>query len=277
MYKVIKLAIEQEGYLEKKTNAQLDDKTANAGSNNWNKFARDLDLLNIYNGKKNGYHWCDIFVDWCFITGYGEALGLQMTYQPKGGSGAGCTSSASYYKRNNAFFKTPVAGDQIFFTKDKGATYYHTGLVIEVSNGYVYTIEGNTSSLPGVVENGGCVRRKSYPLSAAYIGGYGRPNYALVADIEKGELDMDETTLRRIIKEEIEAANKNRLYKTYAQVPDVYKPAIQWLFDQGLLNGYDGGTDLNVATKMDNTINVDETFCRLAFVAYNAITKGIIA
>ena len=33
------------GYIEKDTNAQLDDKTANAGDGNWNKYARDLDAL----------------------------------------------------------------------------------------------------------------------------------------------------------------------------------------------------------------------------------------
>ena len=60
------------GYLEKETNAQLDDKTANAGDNNWNKYARDLDALGIvYNFNKNGYAWCDIFTDWCFIHTFG--------------------------------------------------------------------------------------------------------------------------------------------------------------------------------------------------------------
>lgn len=41
------------GYIEKDTNAQLDDKTANAGDGNWNKYARDLDALGVvYNGKR---------------------------------------------------------------------------------------------------------------------------------------------------------------------------------------------------------------------------------
>ena len=60
------------GYIEKETNAHLDDKTANAGDGNWNKYARDLDALGVvYNGKKNGYAWCDIFTDWCFIQTFG--------------------------------------------------------------------------------------------------------------------------------------------------------------------------------------------------------------
>ena len=67
------------GYIEKDTNAQLDDKTANAGDGNWNKYARDLDALGVvYNGKKNGYAWCDIYTDWCFIQTFGLELGLKL-------------------------------------------------------------------------------------------------------------------------------------------------------------------------------------------------------
>ena len=75
------------GYIEKDTNAQLDDKTANAGDGNWNKYARDLDALGVvYNGKKNGYAWCDIFTDWCFIQTFGLELGLKLLCQAIVGS-----------------------------------------------------------------------------------------------------------------------------------------------------------------------------------------------
>ena len=43
----------------------------------------------------------------------------------------------------------------------------------------VHTVEGNTSSEPGVVANGGCVREKHYPLDSPVIAGYGRPDYAM--------------------------------------------------------------------------------------------------
>lgn len=56
---------------------------------------------------------------------------------------------------------------------------------MKVENGRVYTVEGNTSSLAGVVENGGCVREKSYTLSYSRIGGYGRPDYSLVKEEEE--------------------------------------------------------------------------------------------
>lgn len=192
--RLLAVATAEIGYLEKKTNAQLDDKTANAGSNNWTKYARDLDAIGFYIGKKNGYAWCDMFVDWCFVQAFGEALALALTFQPKPSYGAGCTSSANYYKNKGRFFKSdPKPGDQIFFTKDGGKSMNHTGLVVEVKGGRVYTIEGNTSSASGVVANGGCVRKKSYSLTYAKIAGYGRPDYNIVPK-EKEEPNMDAST-----------------------------------------------------------------------------------
>lgn len=182
------------GYVEKKSNSQLDDKTANAGSNNWNKYARDLDALGVvYNGKKNGYAWCDIFVDWCFIHTFGLETGVALLCQEKNGCGAGCTYSARYYKQKGRFHTTdPKPGDQIFFSDDGGKTSYHTGLVVDVRGGKVYTIEGNTSSTPGVVANGGMVRDKSYSLSYAKIVGYGRPDYSIIKE-EPEMSNIDET------------------------------------------------------------------------------------
>lgn len=179
--KLIATARGELGYLEKASNSQLDSKTANAGHANYTKYARDLDNWGVYHAKKNGYAWCDMYVDWCFIQTFGLETAMQMTFQPMGGYGAGCTASAQYYKEVRRFCENdPQPGDQIFFSKDGGKTMCHTGLVEKVANGRVYTIEGNTSSAPGVVENGGCVRNKSYSLDDPSIGGYGRPNFALV-------------------------------------------------------------------------------------------------
>lgn len=196
--KLLSVALAEDGYLEKSSNSQLDDKSANAGRGNWTKYARDLDKLKVYNGAKNGYDWCDIFVDWCFAHTFGLALGLQLTCQPQGGYGAGCTGSANYYKSCNRFHKKdPQPGDQIFFTNDNGKTMCHTGIVEKVADGKVYTIEGNTSAAEWMVANGGCVRRKSYSLSYNRIGGYGRPDYSLV----KEEKEVDKTEAKKIVKE----------------------------------------------------------------------------
>lgn len=190
--KVLSIARAEIGYLEKKTNAQLDSKIANAGDNNWTKYARDLDAMNVYNGPKNGYSWCAVFCLWCMVKAFGLETALKMTGQKLGGYGASCTELVKCYKSIGQFYKyEPQPGDQIFFSQDNGQSFYHTGLVERVQNGKVYTIEGNTSSAAGVIDNGGAVQDKSYSLSYAKIGGYGRPNYSMIKEDE----DMDIPTL----------------------------------------------------------------------------------
>jgi len=184
--KVIDIALAEVGYLEKKTNSQLDSKTANAGYGNYTKYARDLDNISgFYNGKKNGYAWCDIFVDWCFVQAFGTEKALELLCQPKKSTGAGCEFSMNFYRKKGHLYSCPKIGDQIFFQENGEIS--HTGLVYKVDSSRVYTIEGNTSSASGVVANGGCVAKKSYSLNSNYIAGYGRPNYEDNSDIDDSD------------------------------------------------------------------------------------------
>lgn len=223
--KVIEVAKAEVGYLEKKTNSQLDSKTANAGSANYTKYARDIDNIKGYfNGAKNGYAWCAVFVNWCFIKAYGAAAAKSLLCQPATNSyAAGCMQAVNYFKNKNQFYKTPKVGDQIFFYDSVGDAA-HTGLVYKVDGSYVYTIEGNTSSASGVVANGGSVAYKSYPLNYSRICGYGRPKYDVAATttttttkaattsqidmptIRKGDVDSGKTygavhTLQRLLRQ----------------------------------------------------------------------------
>ncbi len=173
--KVIAVAAAEIGYKEKKSNSQLDDKTANAGSGNYTKYARDFDQKypKWYNGKKNGYAWCDMFVDWCFLTAFGYENALRLLCQPEKSAGAGCTYSLRYYKNKGQFHTSgPKPGDQIFFgTSLDNST--HTGIVESVDTKQVHTIEGNTSDQ---------VARRNYALTNSRILGYGRPAYDTVKE-----------------------------------------------------------------------------------------------
>ena len=184
--KVIEVALAEVGYLEKETNSQLDDKTANAGDNNYTKYARDLNALNFYNGNKQGVAWCDMFVDWCMVQAYGKDVALAITFQPIDNTrnyGAGCKYSRQYYEQNGMLFYTPEIGDQIFFYNSSKSTISHTGLVYDVDGTYVYTVEGNTSGASGVIANGGGVCKKKYALNYNRLAGYGRPNYGMKYEV----------------------------------------------------------------------------------------------
>ena len=185
--KVVAVMLAEVGYLEKKSNSQLDSKTANAGYNNYTKYARDLDAIGFfYNGPKNGYPYCDVFYDWCHVQAFGVDAALELLCQPSKSYGAGCDYSAGYYKKKGQFHKTgPKIGDQIFFWNSKKTAPGHTGGVTKVDSTYVYTCEGNTSGASGVIANGGGVCEKKYKLNDPCIYGYGRPNY----DPEPGEAE----------------------------------------------------------------------------------------
>ena len=155
------------GYLEKKSNSNLDSKTANAGSGNYTKYWRDMDK------SLQGSAWCDCFVSWCFKQAYGASAntilcgGLHCFYTP---------DSAQYYKNCGRWYAKPQRGDQIFFRNSERIC--HTGIVYKVDSSKVYTIEGNTSAGSQVIPNGGAVCKKSYDLSNSRIAGYGRPKYS---------------------------------------------------------------------------------------------------
>lgn len=175
---VVSIAKEEIGYLEKKSGSGLDDKTANAGSGNYTKYARDLDAIEgFYNGKKQGFAWCDVFVDWCFVQAFGAEKAKTLLCQPDKSCGAGVDWSARYFRQAGRLHtRGPKAGDQIFF-QDSSGEPGHTGIVTAVADGRVYTIEGNTSGETGVVDNGGGVWAKSYDPEDPKICGYGRPDY----------------------------------------------------------------------------------------------------
>lgn len=167
--KVIKIARAQLGYLEKKSNSNLDSKVENAGNNNYTKYARDLYPT------LQGQPWCDMFVDWCFVKAFGKVDARRLL----GGFSAYTPTSAQHYKDMGLWSTYPQPGDQIFFKNS--VRIHHTGIVVNVKDGIVYTIEGNTSSLDGIVEpNGGGVWDKSYLRGCTSIAGYGRPKWELV-------------------------------------------------------------------------------------------------
>ena len=132
---VLNTARAELGYHEKESNKDLDNKTANSGDSNWNKFAREFDekYPNFYNGRKNGFPWCDIFVDYLFLVNFGYEKTLQLLCQPERSCGAGCKYSANYYRNMGKFHtKDPNPADQIFFGNEYEVT--HTGIVEEVGS-----------------------------------------------------------------------------------------------------------------------------------------------
>ncbi len=122
-------------------------------------------------GCSSRIEWCACFVSWCADQcGYIEN-GIIPKY-------AGCVTGANWFKQRGQWADNsiePTPGMIIFFDWDhKGGSGSqdgradHTGIVEKVENGYVYTVEGNTTD--------SCAERR-YPIGYYEILGYGIPAY----------------------------------------------------------------------------------------------------
>lgn len=167
--KVIDIAAAEVGYLEKRSLSQLDEKTANAGSNNYTKYWRDMAP------GMQGQPYCNAFVNWCFVKAFGENVAKKLLCTD-GAWSYYTPTSAGYFKAKGQYYKSnPKVGDIIYFKNTERIC--HVGIVYKVDSTRVYTIEGNTSGGSTLIANGGGVAKKSYPLGYSRIDGYGRPNY----------------------------------------------------------------------------------------------------
>lgn len=161
---LITTARKEIGYREKRSNKNLDSKTANAGYNNYTKYARDVDSW--YQGDP----WCAMFISWCTMKTYGlntaERLLKDWPYV-----------ACRYLPYSLPSYNTPKKGDIVLFYN--GSDYGHTGLVTKVQGTRFWTIEGNTKKVTEVVPEGYCVCEKSYYIKNLPRVKFCRPQYQI--------------------------------------------------------------------------------------------------
>lgn len=150
-----------DGYLEKKSNAYLDDFKKNAGYNNYTRFARDVNSWGQPGCQAQP--WCAEYQFWKLVN----VLGITRALQIMGGGFYNCKSITNHAKSNGTWHKSPKVGALIIFRNGS-----HVGSVRSFNGSVVYTNEGNASSAAGVVANGGAVRNKSYAINDSAIDGY---------------------------------------------------------------------------------------------------------
>ena len=174
--KVILIAKNEEGYLEKKSNNQLDDKTANAGSANYTKYWRDI------KPDYQGQPWCAAVISWCFMKAFGlDNAKKLLKHWPY----VYCPTLGKLFARN----ANPKIGDVVIFYHN--GTFTHTGLVTAVIGDRFYTIEGNTSGASGIIANGGGVCAKSYLNSQMPGTKFCTPDYSIVSNAVNKPSDIN--------------------------------------------------------------------------------------
>lgn len=165
--KLIQIAKDEIGYLEKASNSQLDSKTANAGENNYTKYWRDI------KPDYQGQPWCAAFVSWCFMKAFGQEKAKKLL---KHWPYVYCPTLGNLFTRN----ANPKIGDIVIFYRN--GTFAHTGIVTAVIGDRFYTIEGNTSGASGIIANGGGVCAKSYLNSQMPGTKFCTPDYSIASD-----------------------------------------------------------------------------------------------
>ena len=179
---LIELAKGEEGYIEKASNANLDSKTANKGTNNYTKYSRDINNAGLMGCQ--GQAWCATHQFWLEYKTFGKYQALKnwnMTASTY--TGYNCFSTYNKFKSAGKVGMTPKLGALVVFN------FSHVGRVLDIysRNGVKYYScgEGNTSSNLND-RNGGQVKikeRKFYDTST--IKGYCYIDYDVFEEKEE--------------------------------------------------------------------------------------------
>ena len=135
--KTKKLLNDQVGYLEKRSNANLDSKTGNAGYGNYTKYSRDVNNWGLMGCQ--GQPWCATYQFWICAKIFGKAKALEIM----GNGFYNCNSVKSHSRAKGTWHSAPKLGALVIFRS--GA---HIGRVIRISGNTIYTNEGNTFISP---------------------------------------------------------------------------------------------------------------------------------
>lgn len=268
--KILQVAENEVGYLEKRSNSQLYDKTANAGSGNYTKYWADT--VPSYQGQP----WCADYVTWCVeqVVGRENAAKLFGHYPY-----VYCPTGVSMAKAQNRWSSTPSKGAVIIFCNSSG-TASHTGLVYTYDDNSVYTREGNTSAGSTVIANGGAVCRKSYSRGYSRILGYWALDYeSIESEDELMSKEYDE--LKQLIEskdtiinkmgQEIAAlqsiVNTPKMIYNYIDnnMPQWAHEDVKWCADNGIVLGTGKGLglddkDLRICAMIRRAVNL---ICKL--------------
>ena len=150
---------------------------------NCQKYGAELDKIPWYLYKEDGKvwihqvdgnDWCTQLVDASFINAYGINVARKILFRPEYNNyGAVVKHAFNYFKSAGRGYKkeeySPQPGDVIYFQNSEGLS--HTGIVVEVTDSKVTTVEGNSG------KNNWYVVKSTYSKTYYKIYGYGHPDY----------------------------------------------------------------------------------------------------
>lgn len=154
-YDIVNVALSQVGYHEGMSKADYHGNSAN-GYMNFTEYGMVLWGLDK--------QWCAMFVSWCARQAEIPRAVINTAAQAMTDGIGGERENCFHIAYSSKKYHTPSYGDLIFFNDGIPGNWSHVGLVIDVTEDEVITVEGN--KLNGV-------RIGKYKLDAACIRGYG--------------------------------------------------------------------------------------------------------
>lgn len=223
-----------------------------------------------YNSSGSGIDWCAIFVSWC-----ASQVNILDTLVPRA-SGAGDFARCGVARSLGKWYEagiTPLPGDIISFCwnglgyqpgRDK---YFsnHVGIVLEVKNSTIYTIEGNTGSSSN---NSSLVTQKSYNIKNTYINGFYRPNWKTSSGTSSSNSSSSGTQSGTSSSESIKTVQSyvNRHYDLNINADGIYGPQTQ----SALIGAFQTYLDRHYSANL----RVDGVFGQDTKAAINNIKNG---
>lgn len=188
--KCAELMASQTGYMEKASLANLDSKTANAGSANYTKYARDVNAWGQPGCQ--GQPWCAEYQFWIQV----KMFGLKAALRHMGGGFYNCQSITKHAKQQGTWHSTPKLGALVIFRNGT-----HIGRVTKVTDTHIYTNEGNTNPTDKntVIPNGGMVCDKVYTRDFTGIDGYVWIDYGHTTETESTTTAASISKVRKFV------------------------------------------------------------------------------
>ncbi len=158
---IVNIAAGEDGYVEKETNANLYDKTANAGDKNYTKYGAWYGC--------NGQPWCAMFVSWC-----ANQAGVSTCIVPKYAS---CDDGLEKFDERSVFYKGPVYG--ITFTPQEGDIFFIGVIGDATHTGIVASVNSSTKTMVVIDGNyGDQVTKRTMSFKDSSLLGFARPRYS---------------------------------------------------------------------------------------------------
>ncbi len=148
---VANIALSQLGYHESSSASDLSGTSNSSG--NCTEYGR------WYGGQGP---WCAVFLSWCL-----SLAGVKTSVVKKSARANANSFGIKYYSK---YSYNPKIGDFVFYNYEGGSGTDHVGIIVGIGDGYVNTIEGNTTKNE--------VTAKKRYISFSNLKGFGAPEYS---------------------------------------------------------------------------------------------------